>query len=175
MKQDRPIVLFWRGTFSQWYNSEFTLGGFKFKWAEQWMMYKKAEKFGDTETMKRILHAKSPKECKQLGRQVHDFISAEWDKVSRDVVYEGNIAKFSQNVALKKQLLATGDAVLAEASPHDKKWGIGLLASDPHAQDPSKWLGTNWLGEVLMRVRTELRNRQESAANERHKKTDRRK
>ncbi|MBI3633037.1 MAG: NADAR family protein [Candidatus Vogelbacteria bacterium] len=173
--KNQNVFLFWDGILSQWHSSEFALDGLAFKWAEQWMMYKKAEIFGDTETMKKVLRAESPKECKQLGRQVCGFISSEWDKVSRDIVYEGNIAKFSQNVELKKQLLDTGDAMLVEASPYDKKWGIGLAASDPRAKDPSRWLGTNWLGEVLMRVRTELRRRQESAVDQIHKKKGRKK
>ena len=35
--------------------------------------------------------------------------------------------------------------------------GIGLAASDPRAQNPSQWRGTNLLGKCLMRARDELR------------------
>ena len=138
-------------------------GGLTFKWAEQWMMYKKAQTFVDHGYVKKVLHAKSPRECKQLGRQVRGFIGCVWDNVAREIVYQGNLAKFSQNVKLKAQLFATGEATLAEASPYDKKWGIGLPASDPRSRDSTEWLGTNWLGEVLMRVREELRKRAEAA------------
>ena len=50
----------------------------------------------------------------------------------------------------------TGDAVLVEASPVDRIWGIGLAADDPRARDPSIWLGLNLLGFALMKVRAQL-------------------
>jgi len=53
-------------------------------------------------------------------------------------------------------LLATGNTILAEASPYDCKWGIGLSADDPRARNPAEWRGGNLLGEVLMEVREEL-------------------
>lgn len=43
--------------------------------------------------------------------------------------------------------------MLAEASPYDTKWGIGLTADDPHARRRHFWRGRNLLGEVLMEVR----------------------
>ena len=46
--------------------------------------------------------------------------------------------------------------MLAEASPHDMKWGIGLSADDPRARRRHSWPGRNLLGEVLMEVRDML-------------------
>jgi len=46
--------------------------------------------------------------------------------------------------------------VLAEASPYDAKWGIGLAAEDPSARRRHLWKGRNLLGEVLMEVRDAL-------------------
>ena len=54
--------------------------------------------------------------------------------------------------------------MLAECSPYDKKWGIGIDIKDPDRTDVSKWKGENILGRVLMKVREELR--QEMAASE---------
>ena len=39
------------------------------------------------------------------------------------IVYEGLKAKFSQNAELKRQLVDTGDAVLAECAVRDQIWG----------------------------------------------------
>ena len=50
----------------------------------------------------------------------------------------GNYAKFTQNPAMKLHLLSTGNKRLAEASPLDSVWGIGLQADNPRAKDPHK-------------------------------------
>lgn len=64
--------------------------------------------------------------------------------------------QFSQNKNLREHLLSTKDAILAEASPSDRKWGIGLPANNPLALCPDNWRGQNLLGQVLMEVRDEL-------------------
>lgn len=67
----------------------------------------------------------------------------------------GLIEKFSQNPDLKKALVRTGDAILVEASPFDKIWGIGISAKD--AQKNKPWEGENLLGKALMEVRDNIR------------------
>ena len=64
--------------------------------------------------------------------------------------------QFSQNPRLRTILLGTVGTVLAEASPYDTKWGIGLTHDDPRAKRRKMWRGTNFLGEVLMEVRDEM-------------------
>jgi len=64
--------------------------------------------------------------------------------------------QFSQNPYLKAALLVTAGTVLAEASPHDTKWGIGLTQDHPHAKRCKMWKGTNLLGDVLTEVRDEM-------------------
>ena len=51
------------------------------------------------------------------------------------------------------KLKATGDAIMAEASPYDQIWGIGMTADDPGARDPKQWNGQNILGDILMEIR----------------------
>jgi len=150
------FVFFWHGWPSQWHPAAFTLDGAVYLCAEQFMMAEKARLFGDEETRARILAATSPREHKALGREVKGFDSARWTEVCREVVYRGNVAKFAQNADLAALLLATGERTLAEASPTDRIWGIGLAANDARATDPSGWKGKNWLGEALMRVRGEM-------------------
>ena len=79
------------------------------------------------------------------------------DKVCYDVVKAGNRAKFAQNKALRDALLATGDAILAEAAPNDKKWGIGMTAVVAEKTPQADWNGKNLLGKVLMELREEFR------------------
>ncbi len=104
-----------------------------------------------------ILRASDPKACKDLGRLVKGFDSKVWDKVCYDVVKAGNRAKFAQNEALRDALLATGDAILAEAAPNDKKWGIVMTAAVAEKTPQADWNGKNLLGKVLMELREEFR------------------
>lgn len=83
------------GYLSNWYLSEFEAGGVTYSSMEQYMMYQKAVLFGDDE----------------IARQI--------------IVYQGLFEKFSQNEALKKELLATKHHLLAECAVQDKIWGIG--------------------------------------------------
>ena len=46
------------------------------------------------------------------------------------------MAKFSQTEDLRAFLLSTCDQGVAEASPYDRIWGIGLKATDAKAQPP---------------------------------------
>jgi hypothetical protein len=151
------FVFFWNGWPSQWHPADFTIDGVAYTCAEQFMMAEKARLFGDDETLRQILAATSPREHKALGRNVRGFDEERWTAACREVVYRGNVGKFSQNAELKALLLATGDKTLVEASPTDRIWGIGLAADDRRATDRSAWRGKNWLGEALMRVRADLR------------------
>ena len=141
---------------SQWYSSIFWEDETKYICAEQYMMAKKAECFGDKEALEQILSTKDPAQMKALGRQVRGFDAKVWDEIKFGVVLNASYLKFSQNAPLRDFLLSTGSKVLVEASPVDKIWGIGLAASDENAQNPMKWRGQNLLGFALMRTRDEI-------------------
>lgn len=150
------FTFFWDGVFSQWYPSRFMKDGVIYNCAEQYMMAKKAELFGDTEVQKMIMASNSPREQKSFGRQIKGFDKDKWDAVCKQYVYDANVAKFTQDDNLLKFLLATAGTTLVEASPEDKIWGIGLTKFDPRAQDRATWEGTNWLGEILTKVREDI-------------------
>ena len=80
---------------------------------------------------------------KRIGRGVRNFDSAAWDREKQNAVLSGNYAKLTQNPAMK-HLLSTGNKQLAEASPLDPVWGIGIRADDPRANDPRLWRGGNF-------------------------------
>ena len=54
---------------------------------------------------------------------------------------------------MKHYPLSTGIKRLAEASPLDPVWGVGLRADDPRAKGPRQWRGKIVLGEALSAVR----------------------
>lgn len=156
MTDAERFTFFLDGPFSQWFDSPFTVDGQVYLCAEQFMMAEKARLFADAGMLSAILAAPHPSEHKELGRRVSGFDDAVWKAEARRIVHRGNLAKFSQNPELRGRLAATRGTTLVEASPFDRLWGIGLLASDPRALSRATWRGANWLGEVLTRVREEL-------------------
>ena len=141
---------------SQWYTSFFDIDGIRFNSAEQWMMYAKAMLFGDNETANKILVSDSPSIQRKLGRQVKYFKEGLWIDQRESIIYYGNYEKFTQNTDLRTYLLKTGINILAEASPTDIIWGIGLAIDNNDRFNTEKWRGQNLLGKILMKVREDL-------------------
>lgn len=158
MKRTPEFTFFFsdQDVFSNWHPMPFSFRGIQFGCGEQFMMYAKARQFNDLVVAEKILQAQEPREQKRLGRQVKGFDKSVWDGRARHTVYVGSRERFTQNEAAYGLLLSTKGTQLVEASPYDKIWGIGLSASDPRAEDPAKWQGTNWLGQVLTKLRDDL-------------------
>lgn len=165
---DTPIIYFWGHTpnpkkmtaacFSQWYDCFFEVAGVLYHTTEQYMMASKARLFKDEEVYREIMAARDPYTYKKLGRKIRNFDQSCWDDRKYDIVVEGNKAKFGQNSDIKAFLLSTGDAILAEASPFDRIWGIGLDREQALKGTVENWKGENLLGCALMEVRDWLRN-----------------
>lgn len=146
--------------FSQWWMCPFSVDGIEYSCAEQFMMAEKARMFKDTEMLGQIMETRVPKEMKAYGRAVRNFDPKVWDASCYAVVRKGNMAKFSQNPELWEVLKATGNRILVEASPRDRIWGIGMGKSNPEAENPFQWKGTNLLGFALTEVRDLLREQE---------------
>ena len=165
----QATVFFWKddeenGCFSNWFSRKLVIDDFEYLFVEQYMMAQKAKLFHDSERYTAILRSTQPWECKDLGKKVKPFDSNAWDAVKYDVVKTANKAKYEQNPDLMGKLLETGDAVLAEASPKDTIWGIGLDAVTAAETDPSEWPGQNLLGKILMELRSEFAAKKKSAS-----------
>jgi ribA/ribD-fused uncharacterized protein len=166
-RKDKEFLFFWghqpsrdgsiiKTCLSQWWPSSFLEDEIIYKTAEHYMMAQKAKLFGDEVTLNRILHKDSPKDVKDLGRQIQHFDAQIWDQNKFKFVCKGNYLKFSQNEELKHFLLQTKSKILVEASPVDAIWGIGLKEDHPNANNPELWRGENLLGFALMEVRDQL-------------------
>jgi len=155
--KQKTYVYFWSvkdkdyGCFSQWYPAEFEEDGVVFSCTEQYMMAKKALLFKDQDIYNRILNEDSPKKMKALGRKVKNFDPNIWAKERYSIVFCANMLKFGYDMDLLEILQSTGDAVIAEASPYDKIWGIGVQKKKGLTE--SGWKGLNLLGKALMEVR----------------------
>lgn len=148
---------FWRAwhPFSNWHKSYFRIGEKGYCCVEQYMMFKKAELFKDQDSANKIMATEHPREHRNLGRKVKNFVEEIWEEDKYFIVVEGCKAKFSQNDHLKRILLDTNDKVLVEASPYDRIWGIGYDQSEAML-NIDNW-GKNLLGKALMEVRNQLK------------------
>jgi len=149
----KEFEFFFDGVFSNWHPSLFTIDGIEYNCCEQYMMAKKALMFHDLDAYHRIMTVSDPATQKDLGRKISGFNAEQWGRVCRNIVYDANLAKFSQNRDMGAVLIDTGDKELVEASPSDTIWGIGLSKDNPLALDKSAWKGTNWMGICLQEVR----------------------
>jgi hypothetical protein len=154
-----------RGCLSQWWPAPFVVDDLTFATAEHYMMWRKAILFGDSNNADQILRTPNPDRAKMLGRGVHGFDQRRWEECRYEIVVAGNVAKFGQHRDLCQFLLRTAGHVIAEASPTDPIWGIGLSSDDPRAEHPEQWPGLNLLGFALTEARTILRKQSRSDTN----------
>ena len=120
------------GCFSNWYPAEFDYAGKHFANSEQYMMYHKVSMFGRNDLAEQIMNTSDPKKCKQIaGQKFPEFKHETWESTCYTIVKRGVKAKFCQNIGIMKTLLNTGNALLAECSSKDRKWGIGIDIHNP--------------------------------------------
>jgi len=156
-----PIICFHNadeenGFLSNWFMSPFSSGSIDYSSVEQYMMHQKALVFHDFDIAKKIISQSDANEIKKLGRAVSNYNETVWNGIRQIVVYQGLLMKFRQNSELKKALIETGSAILAECAVNDHIWGIGLGMNDSKRFDLDFWNGQNLLGFSLMEARQEL-------------------
>jgi len=160
------VVLFWNATdengyLSNWKRALMLVDGECYTSVEQWIMAEKTrcckQKGGvDKLALRKVMRSRSPRDMKKIGRQVN-LDKKEWSRKRSQALLRGIDAKFRHNLPLTINLLRTGSKALAEASPSDTTFGIGLAPSDPKAAIKESWKGQNLLGKALEMVRGELR------------------
>lgn len=157
-------VYFWRqteqpyGVFSNWAITPFTdQNGISYMSTEHYMMYHKALLMNDTVMGKTILAASTPKQAKDLGRKIRNWDETKWVNNRERIMYDGILLKCRAHPNIADLLVATKDAYIAEASPYDAIWGIGVTATEAaKLNHPLKFKGLNLLGIALMNVRKTL-------------------
>jgi len=86
----------------------------------------------------------TPGQIKRFGRNL--TLRSDWDEVKVDLMRFFVYQKFMKHTELREKLIATGDAELIEGNQWgDIFWGV------------CKGNGQNWLGKLLMEIRTALR------------------
>ena len=163
LRIEKDICFFYNraSPLSNFFPAPVTIDGISYKCSEQYYQFRKAETLGDEGAAMKILTADDPVTYKRLGDQAtRTKESAQrWDAEKLSVMEKVNIEKFSQNGHLRTVLLSTGQMTLAEASPKDTFWGIGIPMSDKRKVKQQQWPGENNLGKILMKVRHLLKER----------------
>ena len=124
--------------------------------AEKAIMLCKASLMGDEVLFSEISQATTPIEAKRLGRKVQPWNETKWQSRVCNIAGHVTTAKFTSNEHFAEELLNTKGRLIAEASPRDKLWGIGMGSKNPLASFPSQWKGVNVLGWALMTTREKL-------------------
>jgi ribA/ribD-fused uncharacterized protein len=102
-----------------------------------------AAKSLDLEIRKQFVNI-SPNESKKLGQKID--VRKDWEEVKYGIMYQIVLDKFSRNYELGDLLVETGDKYLEESNHwKDKVWGV------------CDGVGKNWLGKILMDVRTQIK------------------
>jgi ribA/ribD-fused uncharacterized protein len=98
----------------------------------------------DMAQRRRIAALPTPAQAKHAGEAMP--LRPDWSSIKYDVMLRCVRYKFTHHPELAHLLLDTGDAYLEEGNTwHDTIWGV------------YQGHGTNWLGQILMQVRRELR------------------
>jgi len=148
MSKPERVIHFYRvseefGEFSNFSPHPITLGGKRWPTSEH---YFQAQKFQDDAKREEIRKANSPMIAARLGRDRKSKLRRDWESVKVGIMRDAVRAKFTQHETLRALLLSTGDAKLVEHTENDSYWGDGGDGS-----------GKNMLGQILMEIRTELR------------------
>jgi ribA/ribD-fused uncharacterized protein len=144
--------------FSNHYECDFEIDGVEYRSTEQYLFAERAKVKDKMEIMEKIMRNRSARIAKQLGEQEVPWEESveEWRDFAGKKLTVANRAKYTQNDELRQLLFKTAPKVLAEASPSDTYWGVGLRKNDPQIHKASLWKGENAMGKILMNIRDEL-------------------
>ena len=155
-KKDYPKKKAMNSILSMRHHAHFTIvvdtKSVTFKSVKQWVIYMKAWLFGTKTQIDEVL--KNGYVNSKLNEIEKNIVAdpSIWSGAIQSIVLIGTIAKFNQNLTMKKFLLSLNGKMIAYAKK-DKAWGTGLLGNDPNIQYPCQWPGNNLHGEILMEVR----------------------
>lgn len=118
------------------------IDGKEYSTVEHWFQ---SQKFTNPDLQEKIRICGSPMKAKQLGKTRDPSFQTNWNELRDEIMLKGLREKFQQNPILGDKLRATETEELIEQSPWDSYWGNGRNG-----------LGKNRMGQLLMKVRSEI-------------------
>ena len=153
---DKCLSYFGRySPFSNFYSSPIHINSITYSNMEQFIQNAKAELMGEDAIATSIRSEHNPSIIKQMAKSIKGDLQI-WYSQAKELVFPALKDKFTQNPKLLAYLLSTGNKVIGEAST-DKFWGTGIKLENPKVNDQNMWSGKNAMGEMLMRIRAELK------------------
>jgi ribA/ribD-fused uncharacterized protein len=166
-----PVVILFQdpetndyGFLSLKWTVELEFNGTMYNSAHQAIAAELAKAFNDQDNLQKIMIAEAPEEVSyKLDDVPGDAESNEtkWNDVTKQLLYDVNIAKFNQYPELTARLLETKNAVLGAYIPDDNLIGIGISLDNVQSKNPINWTGQNLLGKALTGIRDKLRSDRE--------------
>jgi len=132
---------------SSFYSVNIKLNGKNYKSVEHAYQASKSENESEHEW---IRNAPTASKAKSFGKKVK--VRKNWDDIKYSLMLKLVRSKF-KNPELRQMLLETGDELIIEGNYwHDNTWGNCTCARCMDIE------GKNWLGEILMKVRQEIKD-----------------
>ena len=146
---------------------EIEFNGTMYKSAAQAIAAEIAKSFNDQDNLQKIMISESPDDINYTLENVPgdaEVNETKWNDLTKQLIYDVNIVKYSQYPELAARLLETKNATLGAYIPDDNLIGIGLSIDNIQAKNPVNWTGQNLLGKALMDIRQKIRSDQEASA-----------
>ena len=106
--------------------------------------------------MEQIMQASTLLACKNLGKTIKNCDLKKWNEEASEVCYPGLLEKFKQNPGLCAFLKDIGNKTILECC-YDDIWRNGIPLTNPKCIDPDSYKQPGILGEMLEKVRHEVR------------------
>ena len=90
---------------SNFHKASFSCDNIHYHSSERYIQHRKADYFGDTITLNKILNSTTALECKQLSTSIRNYDKRQWEKVAKTQCKPGIKCKFAQNPGLTNILL----------------------------------------------------------------------
>lgn len=142
---------------SNFYPSVFVdKNGTIYKNLEQYINYRKAICFNDIALANKVLETSDPFESRKIISEL-DCDPKAWDSMKMDIIRNGMILKFTQNIWMGRYLVNTKPKKLIFSDSNDSDFGIGFSVDQAPKTYEKEW-GYNKMGILLMDVREFLVN-----------------
>lgn len=134
------------GYFSNFYEAPIVVDSVLYKTSEHYYQACKFRK-GSQEWLD-IINCSTPQEVVKIARSREAHV-VNWDDIKYSIMYIAILCKFTQHTHLRSLLKKTGDSILVEDT-------VGSVRPDEWWGNGKDGNGRNWLGVILMEVRSLL-------------------